>query len=198
MPIKLPLILASRSPRRVELLQNLGVIDFECIPADIDETPRKGEQPRELSKRLSREKAEAVAALYPGRVILSGDTVVALGRRILGNPYTPEEVVTFLSLLSGRSHRIYTTVTVIGERVWTRISESRVVFKRLSQDEIKAYADSGEGFGKAGGWALQGFGGSFVMKMTGSPSGVRGLPLYETAGLLKAAGILVRPLPETV
>ncbi|MEO1611225.1 MAG: nucleoside triphosphate pyrophosphatase [Pseudomonadota bacterium] len=180
------LILGSASPRRRELLAQIGVTPDEVRPADIDETPQKGELPRAYALRLAEEKARAIDA---DDLILTADTVVAVGRRILEKPVDEAEAIKFLLLLSGRRHRVITGVALRhGERVWTRRVESQVKFKRLSDDEISAYIRSGEWRGKAGGYAIQGIGAAFIPWMQGSYTAVVGLPLTEVAGLLQGAG----------
>lgn len=182
------LVLGSASPRRQELLARLGVAPDEVRPADIDETPRPGELPRPYTARMAREKAEALAAA-PGDLVLTADTTVAAGRRILGKPADEAEARAFLALLSGRRHRVITAVAVkAGGRLWERQVESVVRLKRLAEPEIAAYLASGEWRGKAGGYGIQGLAEAFVPWMQGSYSGVMGLPLAETAALLQAAG----------
>jgi septum formation protein len=184
------LILASTSPRRRELLQQIGLVPDRIAAPDIDETPRRGELPRVYALRMAAEKAAAVAR-DAGAVVLAGDTVVAAGRRILPRAADAQEVAACLTLLSGRRHRVLSAVAVIDSagQLRTRLSETIVAFKRLSATEIQAYADSGEGAGKAGGYAIQGVAAAFVRFIAGSYSGVVGLPLYEAAALLTAAGI---------
>ena len=180
------LILGSASPRRRELLAQIGVTPDEIRPADIDETPRRGEAPRAYALRLAVEKAEA---LVSDDLVLTADTVVAAGRRILGKPADEAEAVRFLLLLSGRRHRVITGVALRhGDRRWTRRVESQVKFKRLSDEEVSAYIRSGEWRGKAGGYAIQGIGAAFIPWMSGSYTAIVGLPLPETAGMLTAAG----------
>ncbi len=195
-PWRPKLILASASVRRLELLQQIGLEPDALIPADLDETPNRGELPRVLAARLAAEKAEAaakIAAQRPeleGAFLVAADTVVAVGRRILPKCEVVDEATQCLRLLSGRVHRVYTGVTLItpkgGRR--RRLVESRVRFKRFSSDETEAYLASGEWRGKAGGYAIQGLAGSFVVKLVGSYSGVVGLPLYETLSLLAGEG----------
>ncbi len=182
------LILASASPRRLELLARLGVIPDSVVPADIDETPRRAEIPDRYACRMAAEKAAAVAE--PGSIVLAADTVVAAGRRILPKTDTEEEARAALSLLSGRRHRVHSAVAVTdGEgRTRFRLSTSLVAFKRLSPDELQAYLAAGEWLGKAGGYAIQGRAEALVRMLSGSHSGVMGLPLYETRTLLRAAG----------
>jgi len=194
-PARQRLVLASASPRRIALLAQIGVDPDEVRPSDIDETPRKGELPREHARRLAREKAEAVAKLEPGAMVLAADTVVACGRRILPKAETEGQARQCLALLSGRAHRVYTAVTLIrpdGKQI-ERVSETRVAFKRLSAEEIDLYVEHGEWRGKAGGYAIQGHAAVFVRLLTGSHSGVIGLPLYETAALLTGAGFPLYP-----
>lgn len=185
------LVLASSSPRRRDLLALIGVVPDAIDPADIDETPRKAELPAPHALRLATEKAAAVAARHPGAVVLAADTVVACGRRIL--PKTEDEASArrCLDLLSGRRHRVNTGVCVIDAqgRPRSRRVETAVIFKRLSAADIDAYIASGEWHGKAGGYAIQGLAALFVRQIVGSHPNVVGLPLFETAGLLRAAGI---------
>lgn len=193
------LVLASGSPRRIELLQQAGIEPDRLFPADIDETPLRAEHPRSLAKRLSRGKAErAVEGLrrdgeLEGAFVLAADTVVAVGRRILPKAEFVDEASNCLRLLSGRSHRVYTGVCLVtpAGKVRQRLVETRVRFKRLSGEELESYLASGEWRGKAGGYAVQGLAGTFVVKMVGSYTNVVGLPLYETVGLLTADGFKV-------
>jgi septum formation protein len=182
------LILASASPRRLELLARLGVTPDSVLPAEIDETPRKAEIPDRYACRMAMEKAAAVAE--PGSLILAADTVVAAGRRILPKTENEDEARAAILLLSGRRHRVHSAVAVTdaGGRTRTRLSTSLVAFKRLSSEEIQAYLASGEWRGKAGGYAIQGRAEALVRMLSGSHSGVMGLPLYETRALLRAAG----------
>ncbi len=182
------LILASASPRRLELLARLGVVPDSVLPAEIDETPHKAEIPDRYACRMAMEKA--VAAAEPGSLILAADTVVAAGRRILPKTESEDEARAAILLLSGRRHRVHSAVAVTdaGGRTRTRLSTSLVAFKRLSTEEIRAYLDSGEWRGKAGGYAIQGRAEALVRRLSGSHSGVMGLPLYETRALLLAAG----------
>jgi len=182
------LILGSGSPRRKELLAQLGIVPDAILPPDIDEDPRKGELPRPYAARLAREKAAAVAA-GPDDIVLCADTTVALGRRILGKPRDAGEAAAFLTLLGGRRHEVITAVAVRrGERVWARESVSAVKMKRLSDAELNAYLAGGDWQGKAGGYAIQGAAGAFIPWISGSFTGIVGLPLAETAALLAAAG----------
>ena len=185
----MPLILGSASPRRLELLATLGIVPDAVRPADIDETPRKGELPRPCCARLAREKAAAVPVGGPDDVVLCADTVVALGRRILGKPADAGEAAAFLTALGGRRHQVITAVAVRrGDRVWLRESVSAVKMKRLSDAEMNSYLDSGEWMGKAGGYAIQGRAEALIRFVSGSHSGVIGLPLFETRALLRSAG----------
>jgi septum formation protein len=188
--VPVPLVLASSSPRRRELLAQIGVTPARIASPDIDETPRKGELPREYALRIAGEKAAAVTRAE-GEVVLAGDTVVALGRRILPRAADAAEVAQCLTLLSGRRHRVYSAIALVDSegRLRTRLSETILTFKRLHPDEIAAYAAHGEGEGKAGGYAIQGRAAMFVRWLAGSHSGVVGLPLAETATLLSAAGV---------
>lgn len=182
------LILASASPRRLELLGRLGAVPDEVVHADIDETPRKAELPTVYAARMAAEKAAAVTR--PGDVLVAADTVVAAGRRILPKTETEDEARASLRLLSGRRHRVHSAVTVVDPegKARHRLSTSIVAFKPLSDDEIAAYLASGEWQGKAGGYAIQGRAEALVRMLQGSHSGVMGLPLFETRALLRAAG----------
>jgi septum formation protein len=193
------LVLASGSPRRIELLQQAGIEPDRVFPADVDETPQRAEHPRSLAKRLSRAKAEkAYGALkddpdLANAFILAADTVVAVGRRILPKAELTEEASNCLKLLSGRAHRVYSGVCLVtpAGKIRQRLVETRVRFKRFSREELESYLASGEWRGKAGAYAVQGLAGSFVVKMVGSYTNVVGLPLYETVGLLTADGFNV-------
>lgn len=190
------LILASASPRRLALLQQVGIEPDALLPTDLDETPQKSELPRLLAGRLASEKAHAAAKVaknrpeLAGAYLLAADTVVAVGRRILPKCEIVSEASQCLALLSGRAHRVYTGLVLLTPNGASRrrIVESRVRFKRLSGDEIEAYLASGEWRGKAGGYAVQGLAGAFVQKIVGSYSSVVGLPLYETVSLLAGEG----------
>ena len=185
------LILASASPRRLALLARLGVAPDGVIPADIDESPHAAEIPDRYACRMAIEKAAAAAE--PGSLILAADTVVAAGRRILPKTESEEEARAALTLLSGRRHRVHSAVAVTDPegRTRTRLSTSLVAFKRLSCEEIEAYLAGGEWRGKAGGYAIQGRAEALVRMLSGSHSGVMGLPLFETRALLRAAGYLL-------
>lgn len=184
------LILASASPRRRDLLAQIGLTPDGVGAADIDESPLKGETPRRCALRLAGAKAKAVAQTHPMAFVLAADTVVAAGRRILPKAESADEVRDCLRLLSGRSHRVYTAVAVIapGGRQAERLVETRVTFKRLGEDELARYLASGEGLGKAGGYAIQGRAGGFVLGLQGSYPAVVGLPLYESLCLLQGLG----------
>ncbi|MFN4091791.1 MAG: Maf family protein [Brevundimonas sp.] len=183
------LVLASASPRRVELLALVGITPDRIDPADIDETPLKDETPPRLAARLASEKARAVAERSPDAVVLAADTVVAVGRRLLEKAADEAEAVRFLKLLSGRNHRVYTGVAVVADgKLTQRVVDTRVTFKVLSDAEIDAYVASGEWKGKAGGYGIQGRAGAFVSRIVGSYPAVMGLPLYETVNLLSGAG----------
>lgn len=181
-------MLASASPRRLDLLRQVGIEPDRIAPSDIDETPGKKETPRQLALRLAREKALTVAA--EGSFVLAADTVVAVGRRILPKALETAEARDCLELLSGRNHRVMTGVAVRAPdgRLSARLVETSVQFKRLEPAEIDAYLDSGEWRGKAGGYAIQGRAEAFAIQIGGSFSGVVGLPLYETLCLLKGLG----------
>jgi septum formation protein len=182
------LVLASASPRRADLLAQIGLVPDQIVHPDIDESPLADETPRRLAVRLARAKAEAVAA--EDAYVLAADTVVAVGRRLLPKAETEVEARACLALLSGRAHRVLTGVAVRAPdgRLSHRLSESRVHFKRLTPAEIEAYVAGGEWRGKAGGYGVQGRAGAFVIALQGSYSGVVGLPLYETAMLLEGLG----------
>jgi septum formation protein len=192
------LVLASASPRRLQLLEQIGFTPDHLSPADIDETPLKGERPRAYAERLAREKADVVwervkEVLDPQNTfVLSADTVVALGRRILPKADSYEVAEACLRALSGRSHRVTTAVVVVGPRgrARERVVETRVKMKRLSRDDLAGYLGSNEWNGKAGGYAIQGRAGAFVTEIIGSYSAVVGLPLYETEALLVGGGFV--------
>lgn len=185
------LIIASASPRRVELLARLGIVADAIDPAEIDEAPRKSEIPRLYAQRIAAEKAALVAARHAGSIVLAADTVVAAGRRILPKAETEAEAKACLELLSGRRHRVLSAVTLIDAsgRAHHRLSTSLLTLKRLSPREIADYLANGEWHGKAGGYAIQGRAEAFVRHLSGSHSGVMGLPLYEARALLLAAGV---------
>ncbi|MCV0425763.1 MAG: Maf-like protein [Roseibium sp.] len=190
------LILASASPRRLALLQQIGLEPDHLMPADIDESAKKHETPRGLALRLARAKAEAVRQAADASedlrdgIVLAADTVVAVGRRALPKAELTDQALMCLSLLSGRGHRVFTGVAVAepNGKIRSKLVETRVRFKRLSRKDMDDYIASGEWRGKAGGYAIQGLAGSFVVKLVGSYPAVVGLPLVETANLLMAAG----------
>jgi len=194
------LVLASGSPRRLALLQQAGLEPDALLPADIDETPLKSETPRELVRRLARTKAEVARRTartreeLEGAFVVAADTVVSVGRRILPKAEVVEEAAACLRLLSGRTHRVYTAVCVVTPRdaIRERLVESRVRFKRLSREDMEGYLASGQWRGKAGGYAIQGLAGTFVVKLVGSYPNIVGLPLYETISLLDGEGFPVR------
>lgn len=190
-PIQTSLILASASPRRRELLSQLG-ITFTVSAADIDETPHEGEAADAYVLRLAREKARAVAARHPGAWVLAADTTVALGPELLGKPRDAEEAKAMLSRLSGRTHEVHTGVALAGRHEEALVARTRVTFRALSPGEIAWYAGTGEPLDKAGAYAVQGRGGFLVAAVEGSPTNVIGLPLGETLALLARAGV---PLP---
>ncbi len=190
------LVLASGSPRRLGLLNQAGIEPEELRPTEVDEIPVKGELPRALANRLARAKAEAALATVRldeelrGAYVLAADTVVAVGRRVMPKAEMLEEAAQCLRLLSGRNHRVYTGICLVTpkETFRQRLIETRVRFKRLSTEDLEAYLASGEWRGKAGGYAIQGLAGSFVVKLVGSYTNVVGLPLYETLSLLSGEG----------
>jgi septum formation protein len=193
---RLKLVLASGSPRRIDLLNQVGIEPDHLLPVSIDESPKKNELPRNLAKRLAREKAEAAAANlkaepeFGSAIIVAADTVVAVGRRILPKAEMIEEAAACLRLLSGRSHRVYTGLCVITPKgaLRQRLVETRVRFKRLSREDMESYLATGEWRGKAGGYAVQGLAGAFVVKLVGSYTNVVGLPLNEVMTLLLGEG----------
>ena len=183
------LILASASPRRVDLLSQIGIVPDQIIPADIDETPLKGELPAKLAERLAREKALAIPS-SPDHFILAADTVVAVGRRDLPKAESEAQARECLALLSGRSHRVYGGIALRypDGKIVSRLVTTRVTMKRLSEGEIEAYISSGEWDGKAGGYAIQGLAGGYIHSINGSYSNIVGLSLYDSMTLLKGAG----------
>jgi septum formation protein len=193
-------VLASGSPRRLGLLQQAGLEPDALRPADVDETPNKGELPRACATRLARAKAEAAQKSVQldddlrGAFVLAADTVVAVGRRILPKAELVDEASQCLRLLSGRNHRVYTAICLVTPKQTfrQRLIETRVRFRRLTEEDIQAYVGSGEWRGKAGGYAVQGIAGSFVVKLVGSYTSVVGLPLYETCTLLSGEGFPIR------
>jgi len=193
---RLKFVLASGSPRRLALLAQLGIEPDRIMPSSVDETPKKNELPRNLARRLAQDKLAAAMDLakddeeLTGALFLAADTVVAVGRRILPKAELIEEAAACLRQLSGRSHRVYTGLAFANAKgtVRRRLVETRVRFKRLSREDIESYLASGEWRGKAGGYAVQGFAGGFVVKLSGSYSNIVGLPLYEVMALLTGEG----------
>lgn len=188
------LILASESPRRKALLAQVGITPEAIRPAALDETPRRQELPRAYALRIATAKAEAVASAFAesDALVLAADTVVACGRRILPKAGDDDTVRRCLALLSGRNHVVMTAVALMRDgSLRIRLVETRVAFRRLGTDEIDAYVRSGEGLGKAGGYAIQGLAEIFVRRINGSWSNVVGLPLCETVGLLRACGLRI-------
>ena len=188
------LVLASASPRRLDLLRQIGLEPDAVAAAEVDESPLKDESPRQLAIRLAQAKARTTAPAHAGSHVLAADTVVAVGRRVLPKAEDAEQVRACLKLLSGRAHRVLTGICVVAPdgRSAHRLVESRLHFKRLTTDDIEGYLACGEGIGKAGGYGVQGRAGRFVLSLQGSYSGVVGLPLYEAANLLAGLGY---PLP---
>ncbi len=187
------LILASRSPRRLALLAQIGVTPDRTVPAEVDERPRRDELPRALAERLAAEKADAVATRHPDSFVLAADTVVALGRRPLGQPATEAEARRFLALLSGRRHTVVTAVVLQAPgdgRRSHRTVETAVAFSRLTAAQIDRLVAADEWDGKAGGYAIQGQAAAMIRSLSGSYSAVVGLPLFETAQLLRGHGLL--------
>ena len=185
-----PLILASASPRRLALLKQIGITPESVDPADIDEATNTGELPRDLATRLAKEKAAAVSPRHAGAFLLSADTVVAVGRRAIGKADTEADALTFLKLLSGRRHQVHTGVTLITPKgkIISRVVSTAVIFKPLDIHAIRAYLNSGEWQGNAGGYAIQGRAALFVRSIQGSYSNVVGLPLFEVGNLLSGNG----------
>jgi septum formation protein len=194
------LVLASGSPRRLSLINQVGIEPDALRPTDIDETPQKGELPRAYANRLAKAKAEAGLAAVArdgdlaGAYILAADTVVAVGRRILPKAELIDDAQQCLRLLSGRNHQVYTGICLVTPKAVfrQRLVETRVRFKRLSNDDIEAYLAAGEWQGKAGGYAIQGLAGAFIVKIAGSYTNIVGLPLYETVMLLAGEGYPVQ------
>jgi septum formation protein len=189
-----PLVLASASPRRLDLLARIGIRPDQVLPAEVDEAPRKAELPRALAARLAAEKARAAAALAPPEaLVLAADTVVGVGRRVLGKPADAAEARRFLELMSGRRHTVHTGVVLHrpgGAKPLSRLVATAVAFQRLTAQQVEDYLSHGEWQGKAGGYAIQGRAEAFVRFLSGSYSNVVGLPLFETAQLLRGVGWL--------
>ncbi len=194
--LKQKLILASGSPRRLDLLKQIGIEPDRLMPMDLDETPKRAEHPRSLARRLSGEKAAAALTAikgdpaWQGSFVLAADTVVAVGRRILGKAEFSDDARASLHLLSGRSHWVYTGVCIVtpSGQYRQKVVETKVRFKRLSRKEIDTYVASGQWQGKAGAYGIQGIAGAFVQKLSGSYTNVVGLPLFETAQMLGGEG----------
>lgn len=194
------LVLASGSPRRLALINQAGIEPDALKPSDVNETPKRGEIPRAYANRLAKEKAQVALDNIRlddelrGSFILAADTVVAVGRRILPKAELLDEAQQCLRLLSGRNHRVYTSICLVTPResFRQRLVETRVRFKRLTSEDIESYLACGEWRGKAGGYAAQGIGGTFIVKLVGSYSNVVGLPLYETIALLGGEGYPIR------
>jgi septum formation protein len=188
--VKNKLILASASPRRLELLGQIGITPDTVIPADIDETLHKDELPRAFALRLAREKAVKIAHNHKGAVVLAADTVVAAGRRVLDKPVDANDALRILKILSGRRHKVYGGICVIDAagQARTKLVETIVSFRRLSSTELAEYIACGEWDGKAGAYAIQGLASTYVKFLSGSYSNVIGLSLYDTVNLLNASG----------
>ncbi|HLW91880.1 MAG TPA: Maf family nucleotide pyrophosphatase [Roseiarcus sp.] len=192
------LVLASASARRLALLEQVGIEPDAIIPADLDETPRRGESPRALVRRLAEEKAKVAAGVAQRRdelgrcLVLAADTAVCVGRRVLPKCEVSREAEACLRLLSGRAHRVYTAIALAlpSGASRRRLVETRVRFKRLSREEMDAYVASGEWRGKAGGYAIQGLAGAFVVRLVGSYTNVVGLPLAEVLAMLGGEGVV--------
>ena len=185
------LILASASPRRKKLLEQIGVTPSLVIPANIDETPQKAERPSEFAKRMALAKAIQISDLNKNEYILAADTVVAIGRTIFPKAETKDDVYKFITRLSGRNHRVYGGICLIqpGGSVWQRLVETRVFMRRLSNDELTSYVDCDDWRGKAGGYAIQGRAAQYIKQISGSYSNVVGLDLYTTSKLLRGVGL---------
>ncbi|MCW8915517.1 MAG: Maf family protein [Magnetovibrio sp.] len=189
-PHHIELILASASPRRVELLAQIGIAPDQIIPADVDETPLADESPLTMAKRLATDKARAIQAEHPHACIIGADTIVCVGRRILGKPADETQARDYLNLLSGRAHRVIGGLAILsptGDVI--KAITTKVQFKRLSTEEINGYIASEEWQGKAGAYAIQGRAGAFVKALSGSYANVVGLSLHDVAGALKGCGV---------
>ena len=187
---KIQLILASSSPQRLILLKTIGVIPDKIVPSNIDEIPEKNEKPRDFVLRMSKEKALDVSKNFPNSFILSGDTIVACGRRIIGKPSDRDNAKQILNLLSGRRHQVLSAITLIkpDKNEVSKIVITRVKFSRLNQNALNAYLDTNEWKGKAGGYAIQGSASSFIPWINGSYSSVMGFPTNEVNNLLNSSG----------
>ncbi len=184
------IVLASASPRRAELLAQIGV-QFEVYAADIDETPMTNESPYDYVVRMALQKARAVANCYGDKIILASDTSVVFGGDILGKPENEQHARNMLQRLSGKTHQVMTSICLLGEQQHLVVSTTDVTFRDLSEREISAYWASGEPLGKAGGYAIQGFGATFIERIAGSYSAVMGLPLFEVGQALRAEGVIM-------
>lgn len=182
------IVLASQSPRRAELLEQIG-IPFRAVAADIDETPLAGESPEDFVRRMATAKAQAIHAAHPDDLVLGSDTAVVLDGHILGKPENRQHAIDMLLRLSGRDHRVLTGVALAHAQVAYALSDSRVFFRDISVDQARRYWESGEPADKAGGYAIQGHAAVFIRHIEGSYSGIMGLPLFETARLLEKAGL---------
>ena len=187
---KIKLILASSSPQRKKLLETIGITPDDIVPANIDETPKKNEKPKDFALRMSKEKGLSVAKNNLNSFILSGDTIVAAGRRIIGKPSSKDEAKKILKLLSGRRHRVLSAFTLIKPDCSeiTKVVVSRVKFARLSDKDINEYLDTNEWQGKAGGYAIQGRASAFVPWISGSYTGIMGFPMNEIKNVLESSG----------
>lgn len=193
------LMLASGSPRRRELLDQIGVA-YRVLPADIDESQHPGEDPGTYTCRIAGEKVRAVAARRAaGEIVLGADTAVVLGSRMLGKPVSADEAMAMLRILSGRTHEVYTAVAVLdpGDALEVQLNISEVTFAELEDDWITAYVATGEPMDKAGAYGIQGWAGCQIRRVSGSYSAIMGLPLYETARLLSAAGLRLPQIPRS-
>jgi septum formation protein len=192
------IILASASSRRLELLRQINVYPDQIVPSNVNESLKEGESPQTLSERLSQEKAKAVFEQNPGYFVLGADTVVFCGKKVLGKPENTTYARKFLSLLSGRRHRVYGGITLITpeNRQFTRLCTTLVQFKPLSEKEIESYLESGEWEGKAGGYAIQGMAGGFIKFISGSYSNVVGLSLYDTMKILESGNLDIQALQK--
>jgi len=190
------IILASQSPRRAELLRQIGIA-FKAAPADVDETPLRNETPEDFIRRIAIAKAQAIRASHPGNIVLGSDTALVLDGHILGKPQCREHAIDMLLSLSGREHRVLTGVAVVHQEVEYALSDSLVSFRELTRSEAEDYWASGEPADKAGSYAIQGYAAVFIRRIEGSYSGIMGLPLFETAQLLRQAGVTLQAhLPE--
>lgn len=189
------LILASASPRRLDLLRQVGYVPDKVAPADIDESVHKKEKPSLYAQRISKAKASKISSQHPNAAVISGDTIVAVGSRILGKPENAEQAAKFLKLLSGRNHSVITSVTLAFQgKLVNKTVTTKVKFKNLTNTEIEFHTKSLEWEDKSGGYMIQGIASSFIIQIVGSSSNVVGLPLYETSNLLKSIGLFPKLL----